>query len=232
MRAKGLTWRRRRARHTACFDPTPVPHTRPLWIRELRLYNALHALPAPGADVEPPHARSRFRSLADPDRLAEYVVRDASRAPEPPLGAVEDHTLAVVREFRRVPLDASGLALMLFTARPGHAARLIATLAHWVERALSAFQPAYLLLARSLEQPGVSVLLAGVHERRALQHARPSPFSVALVLPEVAPLLGASPERYAYCPEPGPRSAGIAAAPREAGRAGTAWPPPISPDAV
>jgi hypothetical protein len=180
---------------------------RPLWIRGLRLYHALDVPDGTAAGLQassPPQARSRFRSVTDPQRLAEYSVRDASsdaHAMGAHPGAVEDHTLAVVREFRRVPLDASGLALMLFTARPGSAARVIATLAHWVERALSTYQPSYLLVARSLEQPRVSALLAAVRERRALQSARPSPFSVELVLPELAPLLDVEPEPYAYCPE-------------------------------
>lgn len=131
-------------------------------------------------------------------------MRDAAgdgRLPAASPLVAEDHTLVVVREFRRVPLDASGLGLMLFSARPGHAARLIATLAHWVERALSVYHPSYLLLARSLEQPRISVLLAGVHEGRALQGAHPGAFSVEPLLSELAPLLDGEPERYAYCPE-------------------------------
>ena len=187
--------------------------TKPLCTRGLRLYR--EADDAAGTTVSGPepdlpavgflHAWSRFRSVSDPECFAIYWVRETAPTirplAAPPLVATEDHTLTVVREFRRVPLDASGLALMLFTARSGDAARLIATLAHWAERALSTFQPAYLLLAHSLEQPRVSALLAGVHERRALQWARPSPFSVDLVLPEVGPLLESEPERYAYCPE-------------------------------
>src|SRR5215475_1242365 len=154
--------------------PMGMHHTRPMWIRELKLYSAIDAhvtVIACGREQAPPHARSRFRSLTEPDRFAEYSVRDAACAPaaELSLMATDDHTLVVVREFRRVPLDASGLALMLFVAQPGRAARLIGTLAYWAERALSTFHPAYLLLARSLEQPCVSALLAGVHERRALQ---------------------------------------------------------------
>jgi len=175
-----------------------------LWIRELRLAHGLDvARIAWDHHAAPAHACSRFRSLTEPDRFAQYSVRDASaaRAVEAPRSDVQDHTLAVVREFRRVPLDASGLALMLFRARPGRAAQLIAALAHWVERALSTYQPAYLLLARSREQPSLAALLAGVHERRALQSARPSAFSVALVLPEIVPLLEATPSRYAYCPD-------------------------------
>jgi hypothetical protein len=190
-----------------------VNRTKPLWTRGLRLYRdaegeAGAAVPWPEPDLPAVgflHAWSRFRSLSDPECFAIYWVRETASAirplESPPLVAAEDHTLTVVREFRRVPLDASGLGLMLFTARAGDAARLIATLAHWAERALSTFQPAYLLLAHSLEQPRVSTLLAGVHERRALQWARPSPFSVDLVLPEVGPLLESEPERYVYCPE-------------------------------
>lgn len=185
---------------------------RPLWTRGLRLYRSVdpgadEVGPGPGdQDSGPlPQVRSRFRSLEDPECFALYSVRDAprtERGPEPlPLLPTGDHTLIVVREFRRVPLEASALALMLFSARLGAAARVIATLAHWAERAVSTYQPAYLLLAHSLEQPRVSALLTGVHERRALQWARPCSFSVDLVLPEVAPLLEAAPERYLYCPE-------------------------------
>jgi hypothetical protein len=181
-----------------------VDHSGSLWIRELRLAHGLDvARLAWDRGEAPAHARSRFRSVTEPDRFAQYSVRDASaeRAVEPTRSDVQDHTLAVVREFRRVPLDASGLALMLFRARPGQAAPLIAALAHWVERALSTYQPAYLLLARSLEEPSLAALLAGVHERRALQAARPSALSVALVLPEIVPLLEAEPWRYAYYPD-------------------------------
>lgn len=157
-------------------------------------------------------AHSRFRSAHRPDRYAVYLVREAPGAP-PAVGAlVEEHALATVREFRRVPLDASGLALVLFAVRPGRAAQVIATLAHWAERAVSLYQPRYLLLARSLERPGLSVLITGVRERRTLEWLGPSPFSVDPVLPEVAPFLAAPPERYRYCPE------GVAAA--------------VSPDAV
>jgi len=153
-----------------------------------------------------PQVRSRFRSTSDPEYFALYSVRDGSgRSVGPgllPLYAVESHTLVVVREFRRVPLDASGLAMLIFTARTNGTARVIATLAHWAERAVSVYQPAYLLLAHSLEQPQVSAVLAAVHERRALQWARPSPLSLDSVLPEVRPWLDAEPERYVYCPEP------------------------------
>jgi len=179
--------------------------TRPVWIRDLRIYHALDdvgAAPGP-AGAGAPRARSRFRSLSDPQRIAEYAVREAAarHADDVPLLAAETHTLAVVREFRRVPLDASGLALMLFTARPGCAARAVATLAHWAEGAVSAYQPAYLLLARSLDQPGVSTLIAGVRERRALQGASRSPLGVEGLMPELAPLLALEPEVYGYFPD-------------------------------
>lgn len=177
---------------------------RPLWVRDLRLYRTALEGTTPweidDALGAGPHVRSRFRSATDPECFALYCVRDAGGEPIP-LMASETHTLVVVREFRRVPLDASTLALVLFTAGGGSAARVIATLAHWVERAVSAYQPGYLLLARSLEQPRISALLAAVHERRALQWAWPSPFSVESLLPEVTPWLEAEPERYVYCPE-------------------------------
>jgi hypothetical protein len=78
---------------------------------------------------------------------------------------------------------------------------VLAALAHFVERAVSAYQPAYLLLAHSLEQPRLSTLMMGVHECAALAAASPAAFSVDLLLPELAPLLGERPEWFTYCPE-------------------------------
>lgn len=189
-----------------------VHRHRPVWSRALLFYQA----PEPAdlalhlSDV---HAHSRFRSTTDDaDRYAIYLVREGLDVPPPVAGGLEEHALVVVREFRRVPLDASGFGLMVFTARPGRAAQVIATLAHWAERAVSLYQPNYLLLARSLEQPGLTALITGVREGGALEWSRPSPFSVDLVLPEVAPFLLGAPEWYRYCPE------GVAAA--------------VSPDAV
>jgi hypothetical protein len=144
------------------------------------------------------HARSRFRSVEDPSRFAIYSVRDAvdSLADEP-----GTHTLVVVREFRRVPLHASALALMLFTARAGATAAVLGSLAHFVERAVSSFQPAYLLLAHSLEQPRISALVMGVHEAAALQAGTPTAFSLDALLPDLRPLLAVEPEWFGYCPE-------------------------------
>ncbi|HXG03413.1 MAG TPA: hypothetical protein VNO23_08395 [Candidatus Binatia bacterium] len=182
-----------------------------MWSRALLFYRA----PDPGGvplDLGDAHAHSRFQSTQEPGRYAVYLVRETPDVPPLADGGVEAHALVVVREFRRVPLDASGLGLMVFVARPGRAAQVIATLAHWAERAVSLYQPTYLLLARSQEQPGLTALITGVREGRALEWSRPTPFSVDLVLPEVAPFLLAAPERYRYCPE------GVAAA--------------VSPDAV
>jgi hypothetical protein len=148
------------------------------------------------------HARSRFRSLGEPSRYAVYTVHDAEAwAPPTPVSEPGEHTLIVVREFRRVPLHASALAMLLLTARGGYAAPVLAALAHFVERAVSAYQPAYLLLAHSLEQPRLSTLMMGVHECAALAAASPAAFSVDLLLPELAPLLGEQPEWFTYCPE-------------------------------
>jgi hypothetical protein len=145
------------------------------------------------------HVWSLFRSLDDPERGALYSIRDAAAEEPTWLAPAEEHTLVAVREFRRVPLDASALRLVLFTARPGRAAMVIAALAHWVERAVSLYQPTYVLLAHSLEQPGRAALLAGVRERRALEWARSTPFSMELVLPEISAQLARPPEQYAYC---------------------------------
>ena len=182
-----------------------------MWSRALLFYRAADPNDV-ALDLSDAHAHSRFENTARPGRYALYLVREAPDVPPPADGAVESHALVVVREFRRVPLDASGLGLMVFVARPGRAAQVIATLAHWAERAVSLYQPNYLLLARSQDQPGLTALITGVQEGRALEWSRPSPFSVDLVLPEVAPFLLAAPERYRYCPE------GVAAA--------------VSPDAV
>ena len=110
-----------------------------------------------------------------------------------------DHRLVVVREFRRVPLRTSALALVVFVARAGREAQVVATLAHFAERAVSLYQPPYLLLARSLEQPGITVLLAGTQVGTVLDGGATS-FSVDALLPEIGPLLAAEPEWYAYAP--------------------------------
>src|SRR5207247_7082209 len=111
------------------------------------------------------HAQSRFRSLSDPNRFALYSLHDIE-SPRPgqrrgPLAGLApgDHTLMVVREFRRVPLSASSLGLVVFKARRGYAAPVAAALAHFVERAVSLYQPSYLLLAHSLEEPQTTILL-------------------------------------------------------------------------
>ena len=183
-------------------------------MRGLRLYRAM-ASPGPLDRIEAGddlfdarvHARSRFRSHDDPARFAVYTVHDAEAwAPPGPVSDPGDHTLIVVREFRRVPLHASALAMLLLTARPGYSAPVLAALAHFVERAVSTFQPAYLLLAHSLEQPRISALMMGVHECAALAAASPTAFSVEALLPELEPLLTLRPEWFSYCPEPEARA--------------------------
>jgi hypothetical protein len=179
-------------------------------MRGLRVYRTLASAEAPyepdaGEDLfdSRVHARSRFRSQDDPTRLALYTVHDADVwAPPAPVSAPGDHTLIVVREFRRVPLHASALAMLLLTARTGYSAPVLAALAHFVERAVSAYQPAYLLLAHSLEQPHVSALMMGVHECAALAAASPAAFSLETLLPELEPMLSLQPEWFSYCPEP------------------------------
>ena len=143
------------------------------------------------------HACSRFRSVSHPDRYAVYALHEPGEAAVPMGG---DHTLIAVREFRRVPLHASALGLALFAARAGREAQVVATLAHFAERALSLYQPPYLLLARSREQPGIAVLLAGVQATSSLESAGASPFSLEQLLPEISPLLVTDPEWYAYAP--------------------------------
>jgi hypothetical protein len=151
------------------------------------------------------HARSRFRSVNHPERFAVYSVHERGETFCGPI-TPGDHTLVTVREFRRVPLRASALGLLLFAARAGREAQVVAALAHFAERALSVFQPPYLLLARSLEQPGITVLLAGVQSSALLESCGASVFSVAHVLPELESLLVVEPEWYEYAPDPKPES--------------------------
>jgi hypothetical protein len=189
---------------------------RPSWIRGLRLYDGgpdvatteLHVSVDADVGDERVHARSLFRSLDDPNRFALYSLHDID-SPRPgqrrgPLAGIApgDHTLMVVREFRRVPLFASALGLVLFMARYGYAAPVAAALAHFAERAVSLYQPAYLLLAHSLEEPQVTVLLTGVYDGEALEAARAAAFSIEQFLPELRPMLIDEPELYVYCPDP------------------------------
>jgi hypothetical protein len=177
-------------------------------MRSLTLYDPPphHLLDPDPLDPDGPvHVRSMFRSLADPRRLAVYSVHDAESEDEEL--AIAAHTLAVVREFRRVPMVASALALTLFTARPGHAAAMMAALAYFAERAVSLYQPSYVLLARSLEHPPVAVLVTGVHEAAALLAASSAAFSFDRLLPELALMLAAEPEHFAYWRAPSERDA-------------------------
>lgn len=180
-------------------------------MRGLRLYQSLNPSQRDILGVNDPvdelmdprvHARSRFKSVAEAERYALYTVRDADEWAPPHGRAPGEHTLVVVREFRRVPLHATALRLLLLTARAGSAAAMVAALAHFVERAVSTYQPAYLLLAHSLETPRLSILMLGVHECSVLQAAGSTPFSVDRLLPELEPLLATGPEWFAYCPEP------------------------------
>ncbi len=146
------------------------------------------------------HARSRFRSLADPSRFAHYSVHTAEGAPGLPLSPGE-HTLVAVREFRRIPLDASSLALAVFRARASRAVTVVAALADFVERAVDLYQPGYLLLAHSLEDPRTSLLLTAVRDSDRLGAAAPAAFNLDEILGELRPMLAAPPECYEYCPE-------------------------------
>lgn len=188
------------------LPPSAVQNrTRVPWIRGLRLYRTTgdDSTLAPSLyDLEDTpldhvHARSVFRSVRHPDRYAVYFVHEPGETmPQTP----GDHTLVVVREFRRVPLHASALGLVIFAARLAREAQVVATLAHFAERALSLYQPPYLLLARSLEQPGIIGLLTGVQATSMLDTGAPTPFSVDHLLPELMPHLAADPELYAYFP--------------------------------
>lgn len=181
--------------------------SRSAWVRVLQLYELDDDGPDPVVghiedlllDVRI-HARSRFRSLAHPSRFAHYSVHNAEGAPGLPLSPGE-HTLVAVREFRRVPLDASSLALAVFSARAGRAVAVVAALADFVERAVDLYQPGYLLLAHSLEDPRTSLLLTALRGSALLGAAAPAGFNLNEVLGELNPVLVAAPECYEYYPE-------------------------------
>lgn len=189
------------------------------WLRLLRLYGVDHDVPSTGALLDdalldtPVHARSRYRNAADPSRFALYSVLNADGGAILPFGMPlggrpggrqGEHTLVAVREFRRVPLDASSLALTVFSARPGRAVPVVAALADFVERAVDLYQPGYLLLAHSLEVPRISLLLTAVQDSLALGSAATAAFRLDTLLSEVEPLLEAPPECYEYCPDVAP----------------------------
>lgn len=184
--------------------------SRPVWARVLQLYEideegsdpALVPIEDSLLDARV-HARSRFRSVADHCRFALYSVHNAEGTAGLWSGPGE-HTLIAVREFRRVPLDASTLGLTVFTAQPGRVAQLVAALAGFVERAVDLYQPAYLLLARSLQQPRTSLLLAAVRDCAALSAAASAAFNLDALRVELDPLLTAPPECYAHYPEAQP----------------------------
>jgi len=195
--------------------PTAMLRSRSSWLRVLRLYDAAGSLGPAAASVDEQltlldarvHARSRFQSVEDPGRFALYSVHNGDTTPllalaAPTAESEGEHTLIAVREFRRVPLAASSLGLTLFTARPGRAVQGVAALAHFVERAVDVYQPGYLLLAHSLEDPRTSLLLMAVHDSTALGAGAPAAFSLDGLMLELRPLLARAPETYVYCPEP------------------------------
>jgi len=188
--------------------------SRSSWLRVLRLYEITDSFTPAAAAVDEQlslldarvHARSRFRSVGDPGRFALYSVHNGDSAPllalaAPSAESEDEHTLIAVREFRRVPLAASSLAMTIFTARPGRAVQVVAALAHFVERAVDLYQPGYLLLAHSLEEPWTSLLLMAVHDSAALGAGATAAFSLDALMPELMPLLARGPETYEYCPE-------------------------------
>lgn len=188
--------------------------SRSSWLRVLRLYEITDSFTPAAAAVDEQlslldarvHARSRFRSVGDPGRFALYSVHNGDSAPllalaAPSAESEDEHTLIAVREFRRVPLAASSLAMTIFTARPGRAVQVVAALAHFVERAVDLYQPGYLLLAHSLEEPRTSLLLMAVHDSTALGAGATAAFSLDALMPELSPLLARGPETYEYCPE-------------------------------
>ncbi|HEU5195514.1 MAG TPA: hypothetical protein VFW70_12300, partial [Methylomirabilota bacterium] len=194
--------------------PHRMFRSRSAWLRVLRLYETPDSLAPAGAALDEHlslpearvHARSRFRSVGDPGRFALYSVHNGDSAPLLALAAPSaesegEHTLVAVREFRRVPLAASSLALTVFTARNGRAVQVVAAIAHFVERAVDLYQPGYLLLAHSLEEPRICLLLTAVHDSSALGAGATAAFSLDTLLAELTPFLLRAPETYEYCPE-------------------------------
>src|SRR5262249_18896313 len=135
---------------TAVAGGARVLRSRSGWGRALQLYAvggggahppaALVASPL-GRCVRP---RSPFPRTGDRSRFAVYSVHNASEITRSAARAGE-HLLVAVREFRRVPLDASSLVLTVFTAWPASAVQVVAALAEFVERAVVAHQPGYAL---------------------------------------------------------------------------------------
>jgi hypothetical protein len=180
--------------------------SRPTRIRGLTFCRTPGGVPAPDLALSAEddleglvHVRSRFRSVTDPDLSAVYAVHELGAPLHADAAPCVHHTLRVVREFRRVPLDASALALILFRAKGGQVARAIAAVAHWAERAVSLSEPAYLLVAHSLEEPRLIVVLTGVQECDALLESRTSAFSLDALLDDAGSLLMDEPEWFAYC---------------------------------
>jgi hypothetical protein len=116
-------------------------------------------------------------------------------------GRETEHTLVAVREFRRVPLDASLLALTVFTAERGRGVAVVATLAHFVERAVDLYQPAYLLLAHSLEDARISLLLTAVQQALEPAAGHAGAFGIDEMPAEIHTMLERPPECYVHAPD-------------------------------
>jgi hypothetical protein len=78
----------------------------------------------------------------------------------------------------------------------------MAALAGFVERAVGLYQPGYVLLAHSLENPRTCLLLTATRDAMLLGAAAPAAFNLDDVLIELTPLLATAPESYEYCSEP------------------------------
>jgi hypothetical protein len=198
-------------RGTRVAQAARMLRSRSAWLRILQLYHLDDLPPVPGGlldDVWPEgrvHACSRFQSLDAPGHGALYAVHEAGAAPGLGLGGLRErrrveHTLAAAREFRRVPMVAASLGLTLFRARPAAAAAVVAALADFVERAVDAYQPAYLLLAHSLEEPRLSLLLTAAADATAgVVHA--AALASGPLRDELDAMLDGPPERFVHAPE-------------------------------
>src|SRR5437660_9869153 len=92
--------------------PVPMYRSRATWLRVLRLYDISDDTLTPAAVLDEQsslfdagvRARSRFRSVVDPERFALYSVPTDS-LPPPPFRSDRqgEHTPVALRECRRAP---------------------------------------------------------------------------------------------------------------------------------
>jgi hypothetical protein len=163
-------------------------HARPIATDEVRTA-LLRALSGQSGSLSGLSAVSLFQGSEHHDHLALYTGwEDAAARAEGLDGALGvrldplmsrtllfpplDHTLKMIREYRRLPLDETVLGLSALQAKRGRAADLTAALSRVVEQGIGLFSPSYLLFAHSQEVPDFHVIVVGVREVEALEGYR------------------------------------------------------------